>query len=508
MIKLLLTNLVSIINFLSAVPLSSAHPSELLEYFINDSQSNLIITTPEFESKLKPIAEKLNKPLLMIEQHQLIDEESRKLDEFSLIADIPDGQFYKNSPAMIAYTSGTTNKPKGVVLSHSNLEAQVASLTNAWNIQPTDTILHSLPLHHVHGLINAMLLPMTAGGKVIMLPKFDTEKVWTHLLNINMPQKDRVTLFMGVPTIYNYLIQEYDKLFSKDTQMAEYIKTHCKSKIRLMVSGSAPLPHTVFQRWHEITGHKLLERYGMTETGMALSNTLKEDKVKQRLPSFVGQPLPNVQIRITRPENINEVLLDAQGEANKGLWSSAEDEKTATIKISPGTPSDTETIGHLQVKGPAVFSEYWNKPEETKKEFTADGFFITGDSVCYDPTVSSFKILGRTSCDIIKSRGYKISALEMETKLLENRAIQDCAVIGIPHDAYGQQVVALVTRNVKEQESPEQEAEIVNAINKWCESKFADYSLPTVKIVSKLPRNQMGKVNKKELLEELIATGN
>lgn len=445
----------------------------------------------------------------MIESSQFINEESRKLtDELSLIADIPDGQFYKKSPAMIVYTSGTTNKPKGVVLSHLNLEAQVSSLTNAWKIQPTDTILHSLPLHHVHGLINAMLLPMNAGGKVIMLPKFDTEKVWSHLLNINMPQKDRVTLFMGVPTIYNYLIQEYDKLFSKDTQMSEYIKTHCKSKIRLMVSGSAPLAQTVFQRWHEITGHKLLERYGMTEIGMALSNTLKEDKVKQRLPTFVGHPLPNVQIRITRPENINEVLLEAQGEPNKGLWSEAEDEKIATIKLSPGTPNDTEIIGHLQVKGPAVFSEYWNQPEATKKEFTADGFFITGDSVSYDPAVSSFKILGRTSCDIIKSRGYKISALEMETKLLENRSIQDCAVIGVPHDAFGQQIIALVIRNAKEQETPEQEAEAVNAINKWCQTKFADYGLPTIKIVNKLPRNQMGKVNKAELLKDFVATGN
>ena len=443
---------------------------------------------------------------MTIEHQQLINDETRKVDQDSLIDSLPDGKFYHDSPAMIIYTSGTTSKPKGVVLSHVNLEAQIASLTHSWRIQPTDTVLHTLPLHHVHGVINAMLLPMSAGGKVIMLPKFDTEKVWSYLLNINMPQKDRVTLFMGVPTIYNYLIQEYDKLFSKDSQMSEFIKTHCKTKIRLMISGSAPLPATVFQRWTEITGHKLLERYGLTETGMVLSNPLKEDKVKQRLPGYVGQPLPSVQVRITNPDNSKDVLLEAHGEFNKGFWSNDDFKDSATIKIKSGISSDSEVVGNLEVKGPTIFKEYWNKPEETKKEFTEDGYFITGDSVCYNPTVSSFKILGRNSTDIIKSRGYKISALEMETKLLENRAIEDCCVIGVPHEAYGEQVVALVKlRNVKETESADQEVE---AIRKWCAGKFADYSMPTIKIVNAVPRNQMGKVNKKELLKDFLAKGN
>lgn len=455
---------------------------------------------------MKPIADKLKKPILTIEHQQLINEETKKMDQDSLVAEMPDGEFYKKSPAMIIYTSGTTSKPKGVVLSHANLEAQIASLTNAWNIQPTDTILHTLPLNHVHGVINALLLPMSAGGKLIMLPKFDTEKVWSYLLNINMPQKDRVTVFMGVPTIYNYLIQEYDKLFSKNSQMSEYIKTHCSSKIRLMISGSAPLPVTVFQRWTEITGHKLLERYGMTEIGMALSNTLKEDKVKQRLPGFVGQPLPSVQIRITNPENPKDVLLEAQGEFNKGLWSNDDYKDSAMIKINSQIQSDSDVIGNLEVKGPTVFKEYWNKPEITKKEFTDDGYFITGDSICYSPSASSFKILGRNSADIIKSRGYKISALEMETKLMENRAIEDCAVIGVPHENHGQQVVALIKlRNPSEVESTEQEVE---SIRKWCLNKFADYSMPRLVLVNAVARNQMGKVNKKELVKDFLAKGN
>lgn len=483
----------------------SAHPPELLEYFIKDSQTNLIITTPEFEAKIKPIAEKLDTQLLTVEHKQFIDEQTKDVEEESISSTFLNGDFYKSAPAMIVYTSGTTAKPKGVVFSHSNLEAQVSCLNSAWNITKSDTLLHSLPLHHVHGLINAMLTSFTSGGKVIMLPKFETERVWTYLLNINMPQKDRVTLYMGVPTIYNYLIQEYDKLFKKDSQMTDYIRQHCSNKIRLMVSGSAPLPAPVFQRWREITGHKLLERYGMTEIGMALSNTLNEDDIKQRLPGFVGLPLPNVQVRIVK-EDSQEVLLEAHGEFNKGLWSD-EAAKIDTVKIPSKVLNDSEIVGNLEVKGPTVFKEYWNKPEATKKEFTDDGWFRTGDAVSFDPTFNSFKVLGRNSCDIIKSRGYKISALEMETKLLEHPLIEDCAVIGIPDEVYGQKIVALVKcRAAQEVESPEQKAEVSKTLNKWCQSKFASYSLPSIiEIISVLPRNQMGKVNKADLVADFMS---
>lgn len=385
-------------------------------------------------------------------------------------------------------------------MSYSNLEAQVASLQNAWNINSTDTILHSLPLHHVHGVINALLMPLTVGGKVIMLPKFDSDNVWTYLLNINLPQKDRVTCYMGVPTSYHYLIQEYDKLFSKSSQMTEYIKTHCQNKIRLMISGSAPLPQTTFQRWKEITGHKLLERYGMSEIGMCLSNSLNEDKDRQRLPGFVGHPLPGVEIRIVSTENSKDVLLEAKGEFNKGYWSAATDnEEKATIKMKPGATGDLEIIGSLQVKGPNVFNEYWKRSEATTSSFTSDGWFMTGDTICYDPTVNSFKIMGRDSVDIIKSRGYKVSALEIETKLLEHPTIDDCAVLGIPDEVFGQKIIALTV--FKSETSTD---EVIPALKKWCESKFASYSMPSIKIVNKIPRNQMGKVNKADLVKDIV----
>jgi malonyl-CoA/methylmalonyl-CoA synthetase len=346
-----------------------------------------------------------------------------------------------------------------------------------------------LPLHHVHGLINALLLPLAVGAKVTMLPKFDTDEAWSRLLNINSTHKDRVNMFMAVPTIYSYLIQEYDKLFKNKSQMEEYIKSHCSSKIRLMISGSAPLPETIFKRWKEITGHNLLERYGMTEIGMALSNPLIEDGSRKRLPGFTGAPLPLVEARIVNYENSGEVLYESRGEFNKGFWSSGAESSQATSE------NPQEIVGNLQIRGPTIFKRYFNKPEATKESFTADGWFITGDSAAFSPQANSFKILGRNSVDILKCKGYKISALEMETKLLEHPNILDCAVIGIPDEVIGQRILALVvTRNEASAETPA-------VINKWCQEKFASYSQPTIKVIESVPRNLMGKVNKKELVK-------
>lgn len=419
---------------------------------------------------------------------------------------IPEGDFYNSASAMILYTSGTTNKPKGVLFTHKNLNSQINSLTNAWNVSNTDTILHGLPLHHVHGVVNALMLPLYVGGKCIMLPRFASDNVWTYLLNVNMPVKDRITLFMAVPTMYSFLIQEYDNLFSKKAQMAEYIKSHCQQKIRLMVSGSAPLPTTTFQRWKEITGHKLLERYGMSETGMTLSNPLKEDQVRQRLPGYIGQPLPGVSVRIAKTENIKETLFEAHGEADKGFWAKSE---LPVYEKSKKSENENEIIGHLLVKSPNVFKEYWNNPEATKNEFH-EGWFITGDSASYDPIKNNFKILGRNSVDIIKTGGYKVSALEIETKILENPIVSDVAVLGVPDQVWGQKIVALVC--FKEQPNPEKiedkqtlETLLKDNLKKYCVGKLAEYSVPAIfKVVDQIPRNQMGKVNKTELVNTLL----
>lgn len=480
-----------------AVPLSTRHPTELLKYFVKDSESTLLITTPEYEAVMKPISEALQKVLIVID-HTFIPE----IDAQSFILDpknenvvrmagqwniegVLSADFYGKSDAMILYTSGTTGNPKGVVLSHKNVNAQVNCLTDAWQFSSKDCLLHVLPLNHVHGCVNALMCPLSVGGKLIMQDHFDSHNVWSALLGINTPTKDRVNMFMGVPTIYNFLIDEYDKIFAKNSRMVEYIQNHCEKNIRLMISGSAPLPNTVFSRWYDISGHRLLERYGMTEIGMALSNPYVEDKVRQRKPGTVGLPLPGVEIRIA--DGDNKTLFTCKGEGNKGFW--AKDEQPVYTK-KPDSKSEP-IIGELQVKGPNVFKEYYNRPEETKKEFI-DGYFKTGDIACYDD--GSIKIMGRSNVDIIKSGGFKISALEIETHILEHPSIKDVAVVGIPDDTWGERIAAIAVLR------PNFELDL-ETLKVFCTDRVGKYAVPSVlKIIDEMPRNAMGKINKRDVI--------
>ena len=238
----------------------------------------------------------------------------------------------------------------------------------------------------------------------------------------------------------------------------------------------------------------------MTELGMALSNPLITDKVRQRNPGYVGVPLPDVQVRITDADDTKKVLFEAKGEHNKGVWVNQENLPVYTA----AKPDAQQITGNLQIKGPSVFQEYWNKPAETKKEFM-DGWFITGDTAAFDPIKNSFKILGRSSVDIIKTGGYKISALEVESKLLESPQVSDCAVLGVPDAIWGQKIVSLIQLTKTGEEDTDQTL-ATEQLKKWCEAKMASYSIPVMfKFVPSISRNQMGKVNKKELLASHFA---
>lgn len=485
-----------ILSFL-AVPLSPLQPSNILEYYIKDCESNLLVTTPEHEITMKAIAEKFDLPLIVIDHSFIPDVQSTvgildpkkeflvQLNERLVIEGTLSANFYAKSNAMIMYTSGTTGKPKGTLISFKNLASQINCLSQAWQMNNTDCLLHVLPLNHVHGCINALACPLSNGSKIIMLPKHDSHAIWSHLLNINMPSKDKVSVFMAVPTIYNLLIDEYDKMFSKNARMVEYIKTHCERKIRLMISGSAALPLQTYNKWYDISGHRLLERYGMTEIGMALSNPYIQDKVRTRLPGTVGMPLPDVEVKIV---NNDKTLLEMKGAYDKGVWQSGD----LPVFENQNVPKEPIT-GELFVKGPHVFTEYYKKPEATAKAFK-EGWFHTGDEVSFDGT--SFKIMGRSSVDIIKTGGYKLSALEIETYLRDHPQIVDVAVVGVPDITWGQKVAALiVTRDKKELE--------VIELTKWCNEKMASYAKPTIfKYVELIPRNAMGKVNKIDILKE------
>ncbi|KDR20268.1 acyl-CoA synthetase family member 3, mitochondrial isoform X2 [Zootermopsis nevadensis] len=472
-----------------AVPMMADHPSPVHEHYISNSEASLVVTTTEYADSLQNLAVKSRARLLVFDEALRVLA-MKSAPKSTLLPAIPvpspweedqplegglDPQFYNDSDALIIYTSGTTGPPKGAVITHANIHAQVSSLVEAWGWTEKDTVLHTLPLHHIHGIVNVLLCPLAVGGRCVMLPKFEVSRVWSHLLAINMPASERVNMFMAVPTIYMKLVEEYDRIFTKNARMQEYIQTVCSQKIRLMVSGSSPLPSPLFERWEAITGHRLLERYGMTETGMVLSNSLKG----VRKPGYVGTPLPGMQVQIAKTHNEDyEFLVEGPAAEGRNILSSK------------------YTSGELHVKGPNVFKGYWKNSEETRKAFTEDGWFKTGDTARCDN--GTYKILGRTSVDIIKTGGYKVSAVEIETHLLGHPDIADCSVVGVPDLTWGQKVAAVVV--------PKSGKEIIlSKLREWSKERMAPYAIPTVlKVVEKLPKNAMGKVNKKELVKTMF----
>jgi malonyl-CoA/methylmalonyl-CoA synthetase len=415
-----------------AVPLCISHPRPELEYVIINSGASIIVAHPNFEAILRPIAEAQN--LRFILTSEPLPDHLSRLPELDI-----------TRRALILYTSGTTGKPKGVVTTHHNIQAQVTSLITAWEWTSDDRILHVLPLHHIHGIVNILTCALWAGAECQMVSKFDAETVWRRICDGDL------TLFMAVPTIYVKLIAAWETA-SSDRQKS--MSEGC-AKMRLMVSGSAALPVQVLEKWQTISGHFLLERYGMTEIGMALSNPLHG----QRLSGYVGEPLPQVEVR----------LVDENAEL-----------------VPAGTP------GEIQVKGPGVFLEYWQNPQATAKAFQ-DGWFRTGDIAVVDN--GNYRILGRMSVDIIKTGGYKVSALEIEEMLRSHPDIQECAVVGVADLEWGERVCAALVLQGSQPLTLE-------SFRNWAKERLAVYKVPTqILIVEELPRNAMGKVTKPTVVE-------
>jgi malonyl-CoA/methylmalonyl-CoA synthetase len=346
-------------------------------------------------------------------------------------------------PALQLYTSGTTGKPKGAVLSHGNLGAQQALLARTWGWRTDDTLLHVLPLHHMHGLCIALLSALGAGACTRMLPAFDAAAIWEAM--------GQSTAFMGVPTMYTKLLQAFDA--ADATRQARWTD-HARA-LRLVASGSAALPVSLGERWRALTGTYPLERFGMSELGVALANPLHGE----RRPGTVGMCLTTVETRIVDDH---------------------------------GRDAD---VGELWVRGPGVFREYWRRPEATAAAFL-DGWFRTGDTVTRDEA-GYFKILGRTSVDILKSGGYKMSALEIEEALREHPAVGEVAVVGVPDATWGDKVVACV---IARPGMATTEAELRTFLREI----LAPYKVPKeVHFVDHLPRNAMGKVVKPEIVRNL-----
>ncbi|REJ72813.1 MAG: long-chain fatty acid--CoA ligase [Proteobacteria bacterium] len=344
--------------------------------------------------------------------------------------------------ALIVFTSGTTGKPKAVVHTVESVSAMVTSLIEAWGWVDSDVIPLFLPLHHVHGIVNILLCALWRGATVDLFARFDAKQVCEKVA------AGQYSVFMAVPTIYVKLIA-YLKTLDADEQKRI---TQGFTAMRLNVSGSAACPVPLFEEWEALTSQRFLERYGMTELGMALSNPYDGE----RRPGHVGQPLPGVLIK----------RVDERG-----------DEVT-----------DASTPGELAVKSPTAFREYWGNPESTAKAF-ADGWFLTGDIAVIDE--GAYRILGRASIDIIKSGGYKLSALEIEATLLEHPYVNEVAVVGVPDDEWGELVAcALVVSQPLSEE----------ALTEWARERMSGYKVPRRwHFTEALPRNALGKVTKPSL---------
>ncbi|KAL4806794.1 hypothetical protein BDV18DRAFT_120063 [Aspergillus unguis] len=432
------------------VPLCTSHPVRELLYTIGDSDPSLIILHPtfaKFETPLRDAIADTNRLFMHLTPFTQSPTPPR-LPEFTSI-------YHPDRRALMIYTSGTTSNPKGCVTTHKIITFQAQCLIQAWKYTPDDVLIHVLPLHHIHGIINGLAATLLAGATVEMHPKFDPATIWSR-----WQAQGTSTMFFAVPTIYARLVDYFESNL-RGTEF-EAASREGAANLRLLVSGSAALPTPIKTKFAAITGQTLLERYGMTEIGMGLSCGLDNS---ERIDGSVGWPLPGVSVRLT-------------------------DKETGAIIDS------VDVDGMIEVKGDNVFSEYWRRPEATAKEFTSDGWFKTGDVARRD-AAGAYYIQGRASVDIIKSGGYKISALEVERKLLALDEVQEVAIVGIADEEWGQRVAAVV----KQREGTEPLE--LQALRTTLKQEMAPYKIPTVlKLVDGIERNAMGKVNKKTVVQK------
>jgi malonyl-CoA/methylmalonyl-CoA synthetase len=418
------------------LPLNTGYTAAEVEYFLTDGAPALFVCTPERLSSLQALSQRAGVPALVTlgsdADGSLMHRARQCSTEFEDVARAP------GDLAAILYTSGTTGRSKGAMLTHENLLSNARTLALLWQFTSQDVLLHALPLFHIHGLFVAINVTLAAGSSLLLLPRFDVDLVLRQL-----PQ---ASVMMGVPTFYVRLL--------KDSRLDRRLTAHC----RVFICGSAPLLIETHRQWFERTGHTLLERYGMSETGMNTSNPY----AGERLPGSVGLPLPGVSLRIA--------------------------------DLAGGAALAADQIGMIEVKGPNVFAGYWRQPEQTRADFSDDGYFITGDLGKLD-TRGYVYIVGRSK-DLVISGGYNIYPKEIEAEIDALPGVSESAVFGVPHPDFGEGVTAVIVLAAGSQAPSE--AETLLALRR----RLAPYKLPKrVLFADDLPRNSMGKVQKKLLRE-------
>jgi len=420
------------------LPLNTSYTLHELDYFLGDATPKLVVCDPARRTGLEAITRRR-----AIGPLETLDAEGQGSLSTAAAAAPPD---FADVPregddlAAMLYTSGTTGRSKGAMLTHRGLSSNALTLAQCWRFSDADVLLHALPIYHTHGLFTASNTVMVSGASMIFLPKFDADTVLRLLPN--------ASVFMGVPTFYTRLLQH-----------PELTKKAC-SHMRLCVSGSAPLLADTHQAFLQRTGHAILERYGMTETSMNTSNPYDGE----RRPGTVGMPLPGTELRIADPQT--------------------------------GRLLGTEEIGVIEVRGPNVFAGYWGQPEKTRAEFRPDGFFITGDLGKIDDR-GYVHIVGRAK-DLIISGGFNVYPKEVEAEIDALPGVVESAVVGVPHPDFGEGVTAVV---VKKAEAAVSERSILDALTgRLAKFKLPK----RVVFADQLPRNAMGKVQKNLLREAYL----
>ncbi|CAH0479639.1 unnamed protein product [Peronospora belbahrii] len=457
-----------------AVPLHPAHPADEMDYVVSDSGTALLIVSKSLIARDTTLMKYVTELSIRMQVEVIVfSDDVESGDEEKLLADqekevnewVKTTDFNKMGAYMI-YTSGTTGRPKGVVTTHSALIAQISDLVTTWEMTNEDHLIHFLPLHHIHGILNNLLCVMYVGGSVELLPFAKPSLIWSKLSEA-VNTKRPVSMLMAVPTIYMKLLEEMEKQPLNDLKTQSALAG--ARRLRVAISGSMACPMSILNRWETLTGQRLLERYGMTELGMVLTNPLHGD----RHLGYVGNALPSISVRIVDPDT--DIVL----------------------------PQHEEKEGELYVKGPSVFSEYWKKPEATAKVFDAGGWFKTGDIVQYNNEFKSFRIRGRASADILKTAGYKVSALDVERVLSTHPQILECAVFGLPDETWGE-IVAVVIHSKIEDEKVNPEF-FSPPLVEFSKEHLASYRVPRKYFfVHEIPKNAMGKVNKKALAKAYL----
>jgi malonyl-CoA/methylmalonyl-CoA synthetase len=410
------------------LPLNTGYQKSELAYFFGDAEPRVIVCAPDNLATIAALRPEATVLTLSGGEGTLLDRARDALETFDTVVSTPDDL------AAILYTSGTTGRAKGAMLSHRNLASNALTLVDAWGFTRGDVLLHALPLYHIHGLFVACHCALLSGSRMLWLPKFNAAEV--------IGQLPHASVMMGVPTFYTRLLAE-----------AAFTEDACRS-VRLFISGSAPLLPETFNEFRSRSGHAILERYGMSETGMNTSNPLRGE----RICGSVGPPLPGVALRVV------------------------DDDARPCV---PGA------IGGIEVKGPNVFAGYWRMPDRTRDEFTADGFFKTGDmGELLDN--GYLKIVGRAK-DLIITGGLNVYPKEIEERIDALPGIAESAVIGVPDPDFGEAVTAVVV--AKPGHAPS-EADLIAALK----AEIANFKVPKrVHFVDELPRNAMGKVEKNTL---------